>query len=326
MDNNTVQNTDAMEQTKITKFPTPFTIESLIANHQNASTQISSDDHSINSLDVSEELSARAMVASSALGLTNFPLYNPWLHGYFAQNHDRITQLFANGGEYNPMPLSLISKDVVASGNENLATTDLSLAQNPQTLNLSKSSSETTNQLQQRLLFNPSFGLNLAATNSSNSPAMSINEALLHQSALVANDLSSRQHLAEMMAASALNENIQNLNMANRFAQNMGKVLNDAAALKSSTVPQTLLSHHLAANPTARESSNNATVKNHSEASLDVGGMDEDYDCSGDSCSDISLTMSPQNYRNEMDKSRGKLKMFPSNAVSKNLCPHNKFE
>lgn len=306
MDNTSTHNMEAITSTKLTKFPTPFTIESLIANHQHASTK--SSDDSINSLEVSEELSARAMVASSALGLTNFPLYNPWLHGYFAQNHDRITQLFANGGEYNTMPLNLLSKEP-SSANESVGNTNVSLTQNPQTLNLSKSSCESENQLQHRLLFNPNFGLSIAsaAASSTNSPAMSINEALLHQSALAASDLNSRQRLAEIMAASGLHDNVQNLTMASRFAQNMGKVFTDAAALTPSSVPPTLFHHHVAENSSRRESlSNCVSVKNHSEASLDVGGMDEDYDCSGDSCSDISLTMSPQNYRTEMDKSRGK--------------------
>lgn len=310
MDNTTTShNMEAITPTKLTKFPTPFTIESLIANHQQNSTK--SPEDSLNSMEVTEELSARAMVASSALGLTNFPLYNPWLHGYFAQNHDRITQLFANGGEYN-MPLNLHTKEAIASS---ASDNNLTQLQN-QTLNLSKnSSSDAENQLQSRLLFNSNFGLSIAAAaannvvaaNSNTSPPLNINEALLHQSALAASDLNSRQRLAEIMAASGLSDNVQNLSMANRFAQNMmGKALTDAAA----TVPTSLFSqHHITASTRQDSLSNSASIKNHSETSLDVGGgMDEDYDCSGDSCSDISLTMSPQNYRNDMDKNRGKLK------------------
>ncbi|XP_065369199.1 homeobox protein unplugged [Calliphora vicina] len=298
---------DTITSTKLTKFPTPFTIESLIANHhQHAATKTSDD--SMNSVEVSEELSARAMVASSALGLTNFPLYNPWLHGYFAQNHDRITQLFANGGEYN-MPLNLLTKEP-PSANENLGNSNLPLTPNSQTLNLSKSSSDAETRLQSRLLFNPNFGLSIGSTSNNVSavhtisPPMSVNEALLHQSALAASDLNSRQRLAEIMAASGLSDNVQNLSMANRFAQNMGKVLTDAAALTSNTVPPSLFSHHVTANSLQESLSNSASVKNHSEASLDVGGMETDYDCSGDSCSDISLTMSPKNYRTEMDKNQ----------------------
>ncbi|KAM7343293.1 homeobox protein unplugged [Cochliomyia hominivorax] len=291
MDNSTTtHNMEAITPTKLTKFPTPFTIESLIANHQQNSNKTQED--SLNTVEVSEELSARAMVASSALGLTNFPLYNPWLHGYFAQNHDRITQLFANGGEYNA-PLNLLTKE--------------SSEAPTQTLNLSKSPNEVENQSTSRLLFNPNFGLSIAAVaaNNSTSPPMSINEALLHQSALAANDLSSRQRLAEIMAASGLSDNVQNLSMANRFAQNMGKVLTDAAALQSNTTSTALFNHHVTVNANRHDSlANGTSVKNHSETSLDVGGMDEDYDCSGDSCSDISLTMSPPNYRNEMDKNR----------------------
>ncbi|KAI8119042.1 Homeobox protein unplugged [Lucilia cuprina] len=305
MDNNNSDNMDTITPTKLTKFPTPFTIESLIANHQHhQQAATNSPEDSMASVGVTEELSARAMVASSALGLTNFPLYNPWLHGYFAQNHDRITQLFANGGEYN-MPLNLLTKEP-ASANESLGNNNLP---NSQSLNLSKSTSDTENRLpSSRLLFNPSFGLNIAATsnniNNTNSPPMTLNEALLHQSALAANDLNSRQRLAEIMAASGLSDNVQNLSMANRFAQNMGKVLTDAAALTSNTVPPAFFNHHIMTNSRQESLSNSASVKNHSEASLDVGGMDEDYDCSGDSCSDISLTMSPQNYRTEMDKNR----------------------
>lgn len=312
MDNTAHHNMDSITTTKLTKFPTPFTIESLIAN-QNASTK--SSDDSMNSVEVSEELSARAMVASSALGLTNFPLYNPWLHGYFAQNHDRITQLFANGGgEY--MPTNLLLKDQQSANENNVTNTTnpITLA-NPQSLNLTKTANDIENQLQTRLLFNPTFGLSIAAANNAatTSPPMSLNEALLHQSTLAANDLSSRQRIAEIMAARGLSENVQNLSMANRFAQNMGKVLTDAAALTSAHQTSTLLNQNLCSNGRP-DLSSNVSLKNHSETSLDVGGMDEDYDCSGDSSSDISLTMSPQNYTTEMDKNRGKqFKISPIN-------------
>ena len=300
MDNSS-ENIGSVTPTKLTKYSTPFTIESLIANHhhQQASANKSADD-AMSSVDVSEELSARAMVASSALGLTNFPLYNPWLHGYFAQNHDRITQFFANSGEYN-MPLNLLSKEPPSSANASTTA--------QQTLNLSKSPSvnDTENSFQSRLFLNPNFGLSIVSAAANNSSALNANSCtpVTINEALLQHDLNSSQRLAEIMAASGcLADNVQNLSTANRFAHNMGKVLTDVVALNSAVQPNLFSQQHLTTTNTTHEPLSNASVKNHSEASLDVSGLDEDYDCSGDSCSDISLTMSPQNYRNETDKNR----------------------
>lgn len=299
MDNSN-QNKGTLTPTKLTKYPTPFTIESLIANHhhQQASSNKTTDDTS-SSTDVSEELSARAMVASSALGLTNFPLYNPWLHGYFAQNHDRITQFFANNGEYN-MPLNLLSKEPPSSANASTTS---------QTLNLSKSPSvnDTENCFQSRLFLNPNFGLSIVSAAANNNLALNANPcapASLNE-ALLQHDIHSSQRLAEIMAASGcLSDNVQNLSTANRFAHSMGKVLTDVAALNSAVNPNLFNQQHLNTSNPTQESLSNTSVKNHSETSLDVAGLDEDYDCSGDSCSDISLTMSPHNYRNDIDKNR----------------------
>lgn len=284
MDNST-HNMDPEVPTKLSKFPTPFSIESLIANHHQKTANKASGDP------VTEELRSRAMVASSALGLTNFALYNPWLHGYFAQNHERITQLFANG-EY--VANSLRKEQ---STNNTSPSNSVSL---PQRSSPSKSSDEFETQLQTRFLI-PGFGLGMP--NASNVPSMSLNDSILQQSENLASDLSSsRQKLAELMACGLTTENVQNLSIANRFAQNMGKVFNEASLSSVGSNPIPAAALHLY----ARQESSNSSSQHPSEASLDVGGMDEDYDCSGDSCSDISLTMSPQNYKTEVDTSRGK--------------------
>lgn len=37
----------------------------------------------------------------ASVNWSNFPLYNPWLHGYFVQNHDRFAQLLTSSNSFN---------------------------------------------------------------------------------------------------------------------------------------------------------------------------------------------------------------------------------
>lgn len=282
--------------TKLSKFPTPFSIESLIANHHHQTVQaVQNGDSSTDCHEITDELSARAMVASSALGLTNFPLYNPWLHGYFAQNHDRISQLLANtNGDY--MTNGLIKDQ---SDNNSSPTNPTAAEHTSPPLKHSKSSQGFEAQLQTRFLL-PPFGLGTLPS------SITLNESILQQSANLANELTSRQKIAEMMANGGLTtDNVQNLTIANRFAH---KVFSEAALSNSSnpnSVPSSSSSLHIHGVQEAPRSNSQTQSE---EASVDV--VDEDYDCSGDSCSDISLTMSPQNYRSEVDKTRGKFFNF----------------
>ncbi|XP_061401256.1 homeobox protein unplugged [Musca vetustissima] len=254
--------------TKLSKFPTPFSIESLIATQHQAAQDNSNkpivDASLTNSTELSDELSARAMVASSALGLTNFPLYNPWLHGYFAQNHDRISQLLAANG----------------SG---------STSSNSPTPNV-KPSSDYETQLPQARFLIPAAAFGLGAI----PPTVAINEGILQQSANLATDLASRQRLADIMANGLTTDSIQNLSINSRF---VNKVFNDTAVL-SNFSNRTMSSSY----NDRRDSACANSQQQSEDGSVDV--VDDDYDCSGDSCSDISLTMSPQNYTNDLDKSK----------------------
>uniref|UniRef100_A0A1I8PQ50 Uncharacterized protein n=1 Tax=Stomoxys calcitrans TaxID=35570 RepID=A0A1I8PQ50_STOCA len=271
--------------TKLSKFPTPFSIESLIATHHQAVHKGS--EKAANNNEITEELSARAMVASSALGLTNFPLYNPWLHGYFAQNHDRISQLLANSGDYVTNTLLKEQSEKGSSPPNNV-----SLPHNSPPLNSSNTTADFEAQLQTRFLI-PAFGLGPIP------PTMSsLNETLLQQSVSLANDLTSRQKLAEIMTSGLTSENVQNLSIANRFAH---KVFGEVALNSSANpTPMSVPSFHLNSRIDCSDSS--SSHPHTEDTSVDV--VDEDYDCSGDSCSDISLTMSPQNCRTEVDKNR----------------------
>ncbi|XP_075168952.1 homeobox protein unplugged [Haematobia irritans] len=275
---------DADVPTKISKFPTPFSIDSLIATHHQAVQK--TNDNVASNYEITEELNARAMVASSALGLTNFPLYNPWLHGYFAQNHDRISQLLANNGEY---AANSLAKEPNAKDSSTPINVPAPHSSPP--LHHSNPTVDLDSKLQTRFLI-PAFGLG------SIPPTItSLNESLLQQSMNFANDLTSHQKLAEFMTNGLTSENVQNLSIANRFAH---KVFSEAA-IKSAVNPNSISgsSFHLQARQDCSDSSSHHPSD---EASVDV--VDEDYDCSNDSCSDISLTMSPQNCRADVDKSR----------------------
>lgn len=268
--------------TKLSKFPTPFSIESLIATQHQAVQENNNrsvvDAGLSNNNDLTDELSARAMVASSALGLTNFPLYNPWLHGYFAQNHDRISQLLAVNGDY--MANSLLRDQHLKESITKANNIGLNGSNSPP-LNC-KVSPDPETQLQQTRFLIPGAAFGLGAIPSS----AALNDTILQQSATLGTDLTSRQRLAEIMANGLTTENVQNLSINSRFANNSNSMSSSSHNGKQDAAPG------FGQHPSE-------------EGSVDV--VDDDYDCSGDSCSDISLTMSPQNYRNEMDKNKGNL-------------------
>ncbi|EDW79785.1 uncharacterized protein Dwil_GK17836 [Drosophila willistoni] len=247
-------------------FPKPFSIESLIA-HQTTTTTAATTSSSASSsppaltspspAEEQQELNARAMVASSALGLTQFPLYNPWLHGYFAQNHERLTHLIA-GGCY-PTP----------NGASVPAPPHAPPPAPPQTV------LDKPHALDTRFL----------PFNSSAAPT----------------DLSYRR-LAELMNQ----EYVHNLTVQARLQHMASARLQDEHHHQQQHQQHQHPGHsHLEASHSQASHSSPSKSNSHSpmEPALDVG-MDEDYECSGDSCSDISLTMSPRNYNSEMDKSR----------------------
>ncbi|XP_001361128.2 homeobox protein unplugged [Drosophila pseudoobscura] len=252
--------------------PKPFSIESLIATQTPATVSASAsvaasppsppEDHE---QEQEQELSARAMVASSALGLTQFPLYNPWLHGYFAQNHERLTHLIAGGGCYLGSPV----------GNP-FAGKEPSHPHPPPPHALDKS--PLPHPLDTRFLpFNASAA---AAAASAATPT----------------DLSYRR-LAELMNQ----DYVHNLSVNARL-QHMavaGRLQEDHPSHSLMHLQEPML---LQANPfSPAKSVSHSPV----EPTLDVG-VDEDYECSGDSSSDISLTLSPmpRNCNRELDKSR----------------------
>nr|XP_014094120.1 homeobox protein unplugged [Bactrocera oleae] len=313
---------------KLTKFSTPFSIESLIANHQQQQQQQQQQEFerstqilaSTNNRE-QDELNARALVATSALGLANFPFYNPWLHGYFAQNHDRLTQLISSGCHLTnfakaeqgissappPLPQQLASKNATTlppalphalppganfTGNSDHARSLPSV-----------SAHALEPQLATRFLFNPSdanyrdklflSSFNGGLVSGEHAPPTNVAPASL------ANDITGEQQRSNMEYAG--DDYVHNLTVHTR--------LHSPQTSRASAVPceQNANDMSLMASSASSCANTNSrdSLKSHtSEALLDVG-MDEDFDCSGDSCSDISLTMSPKNYSIDMDKSRG---------------------
>ncbi|EDV59399.1 homeobox protein unplugged [Drosophila erecta] len=247
-------------------FPKPFSIESLIANQTPATATPPSPPEERDQEQEAEqeqELSARAMVASSALGLTQFPLYNPWLHGYFAQNHERLTHLIA-GGCY--LPSSPASHPAAQQPQQPLPPQPP-----PPPHALEKQLPPTLpHPLDTRFLpFNPAAAGVAPTDLSYRRLAELMNQDYVHS-------LSVHARLQHMAAAGRMHEDQANTGMAQ---------------LQDPTPPQ--------AHSSPAKSGSHSPM----EPALDVG-VDEDFECSGDSCSDISLTMSPRNYHGEMDKSR----------------------
>lgn len=237
-------------------FPNPFSIESLIANQSPTAAPKQDremDQEHEGGRESDQEIDARAIVASSALGLTQFPLYNPWLHGYFAQNHERLSHLIA-GGCYLGAP-SYAEKD-----------SQLEVA--------------------------PPHALDGISLNASKPLPHPLDTRFLPFNAATATtpDLGYRR-LAEIMNQ----DYVHNLSIHSRLQQ-----MASARAHEESQQQALVLAQELDSQPRL-----SSPLKSHSpsEPAVDVG-MDEDYECSGDSCSDISLTMSPQNYNSELDKSR----------------------
>lgn len=270
-------------------FPKPFSIESLIANQTPAvvseqpeleqerdrerdrerERERESERERDRERDSDREFNARAIVASSALGLTQFPLYNPWLHGYFAQNHERLSHLIA-GGCYMGTPFA---------GKEPQVQVPQPPPQPSHALdNLSLSPSKPNDaELAHRLPLPHPMDTRFLPFNAAAAAA-----------ATTPSDLSYRR-LAELMNQ----DYVHNLSMHSRL-QHM-----------SVTRPQDESQHQALVPPQQPSPQESSPSKSHSpiEPAVDVG-MDEDYECSGDSCSDISLTMSPRNYTAELDKSR----------------------
>ncbi|EDX06317.1 homeobox protein unplugged [Drosophila simulans] len=248
-------------------FPKPFSIESLIANQTPATATPPSPPEERDQEQEAEqeqELSARAMVASSALGLTQFPLYNPWLHGYFAQNHERLTHLIA-GGCYLP------SSPAGHPAAQQPQAQPQPPPPHPPTHALEKQLPPTLpHPLDTRFLpFNPAAAGVAPTDLSYRRLAELMNQDYVHS-------LSVHARLQHMAAAGRMHEDQANPGMVQ---------------LQEPTTPQ--------AHSSPAKSGSHSPM----EPALDVG-MDEDFECSGDSCSDISLTMSPRNYNGEMDKSR----------------------
>ncbi|KAM8713052.1 hypothetical protein ACLKA7_013378 [Drosophila subpalustris] len=268
-------------------FPKPFSIESLIANQTPAVVPEQSElererdrdrdrereREREQERDSDRELNARAIVASTALGLTQFPLYNPWLHGYFAQNHERLSHLIA-GGCYLGTPFA---------GKEPQAQVAPPPPPQPphalDTVSLSPSKSNDV-ELSHRL------PLPLSHPHPLDTRFLPFNAAAA--AATTPSDLSYRR-LAELMNQ----DYVHNLSMHSRLQHMSASRAQDESQHQSLALPQ---------QPSPQASS---PSKSHSptEPAVDVG-MDDDYECSGDSCSDISLTMSPRNYTAELDKSR----------------------
>ncbi|XP_062133011.1 homeobox protein unplugged [Drosophila sulfurigaster albostrigata] len=269
-------------------FPKPFSIESLIANQTPAVVPEQPElererereqererdrDHDREpDRDCDRELNARAIVASSALGLTQFPLYNPWLHGYFAQNHERLSHLIAGGCYLGPPFAGKEPQPQVPPPPP---------SQPPHALdNLSLSPSKPND---------AELGHRLPLPHPLDTRFLPFNAAAAAAVATVPSDLSYRR-LAELMNQ----DYVHNLSMHSR--------LQHMAATRAQDESQQHALHQALQQPSPPQSS---PSKSHSpiEPAVDVG-MDEDYECSGDSCSDISLTMSPRNYTAELDKSR----------------------
>uniref|UniRef100_A0A1B0C040 Uncharacterized protein n=1 Tax=Glossina palpalis gambiensis TaxID=67801 RepID=A0A1B0C040_9MUSC len=251
--------TTATTTTKLnSKFSTAFSIENLIANQNANKTGLEMQKNS----DTVQELSARAMVASSALGLTNFPLYNPWLHGYFAQNHDRLAQFLAHNTCALPSHFVKDNK----SFNDHVSNPQSTTIQHTMIPSM-KTTLDLDNFVQARFLYNPS---------DSN-----------YREKILMSDFG-------LNGLSAINENVQNLSLSNQFAQDIGKVLTDVALSSMHTCEQTRI---VADTPLMHPKNH------HSEAIVHVG-VDEEFDCSGDSCSDISLTMSPEHCGADVDKAK----------------------
>ncbi|EDW58713.1 homeobox protein unplugged isoform X1 [Drosophila virilis] len=262
-------------------FPKPFSIESLIANQTPAvvpssNVELERKRERETELDrerernSNQELNARALVASSALGLTQFPLYNPWLHGYFAQNHERLTHLIAGGG-YLGGPFN---------------------------------GKEPQPQLAPPLPLQPTHaldGLSLSPTKP--------NDAELTHRLPLAHPLDTRFLPFNAAAAATTTSDLSYRRLAELMNQDYVHNLSVHARLQhmAATRDQDESQHQPLALASTQEPSSqqSSPSKPHSptEPAVDVG-MDEDYECSGDSCSDISLTMSPQNYAAELDKSR----------------------
>ncbi|ALC41037.1 unpg [Drosophila busckii] len=250
---------------KLTKpSPKPFSIESLIAN-QTPVARVESEPAELEQEqereeDRQRELSTRAM----ALGLTQFPLYNPWLHGYFAQNHERLSHLIS-GGCYLAAPLT--DKEPPAPP----PPPPPQLALNPLSLSPPKPN-DAELAYQQRL-----------------QAPHTLDARFLPLNAATPNDLSYRR-LAELMNQ----DYVHSLGLHARLQHMVAARAQDESQL-----------HAQMSLPPPQELSQSSPSKSHSpvEPALDVG-MDEDFECSNDSCSDISLTMSPRNYNAELDKSR----------------------
>ncbi|KAH8402196.1 hypothetical protein KR009_010430 [Drosophila setifemur] len=251
-------------------FPKPFSIESLIANQTPANGSPPSppeerepEQEPEREREQEQELSARAMVASSALGLTQFPLYNPWLHGYFAQNHERLTHLIA-GGCY--MQSSNPASHPQAQPQPQPQPQPPSAPPPPHALE-----KQLPHPMDTRFL-----PFNAAPTDLSyRRLAELMNQDYVHS-------LSVHARLQHMAAAGRLHDDQSNPGLVH---------------LQDPTPPQAHAHTHVHSSPA--KSGSRSPV----EPTLDVG-VDEDFECSGDSCSDISLTMSPRNYNGELDKSR----------------------
>ncbi|XP_011186326.2 homeobox protein unplugged [Zeugodacus cucurbitae] len=309
---------------KLTKFSTPFSIESLIANHQQHQQQQQQQQELERNTQIlaptnnreQDELNARALVASSALGLANFPFYNPWLHGYFAQNHDRLTQLISSGcylTNFAKVEQSVSSAPPLPSQLASKGTTTMPPA-HPHALaagaNFTGSSdharslpSVSAHALEPRFLFNPS-----EASNYRDKLLLSGFGGLVGAEhaptnvtpAGLANEASVDQQRSNIDFAG--DDYVHNLTVHTRLQSPNSSKTN---ALPCEQQPPNDMSLMASSASSCANTNSRDSLKSHtSEALLDVG-MDEDFDCSGDSCSDISLTMSPKNYSTDMDKSRG---------------------
>lgn len=108
-DLSTTTATPTTSETKLTKIPKPFSIESLISSTRRTDTTTTTtirptiDEQHHNNLDNNSQqiFSQQQNLSTTNNFIPNFPIYNPWM-GYLSHTtNERITQLFTNPQEFS---------------------------------------------------------------------------------------------------------------------------------------------------------------------------------------------------------------------------------